>query len=203
VLPTGVKIRFVFTADDVIHAWWVPSLGWKQDAIPGIINRLDRNQQAGHLPRPVRGTVRTRPRLHADRGQGRAQGRIRTVAGRAGARTGTCTGARGAAPAAACPATATTTLRPAPKADSETDFPEVDTTTTTTSRKASAALAVHHQPQGHRHPVPGVSLRDVLRRRRDGAVIRAELFQPGLQFVDPEFFNQMTTMHALVMIFGA
>lgn len=33
-------------------------------------------------------------------------------------------------------------------------------------------------------------------------VIRAELFQPGLQFVHPEFFNQMTTMHALVMIFG-
>ena len=34
-------------------------------------------------------------------------------------------------------------------------------------------------------------------------VIRAELFQPGLQFVAPEFFNQMTTTHALVMIFGA
>ncbi len=34
-------------------------------------------------------------------------------------------------------------------------------------------------------------------------VIRAELFQPGLQFVDPGFFNQMTTMHALVMVFGA
>src|SRR3546814_2207203 len=32
-------------------------------------------------------------------------------------------------------------------------------------------------------------------------VIRAELFHPGLQFVQPEFFNQMTTMHALVMIF--
>jgi cytochrome c oxidase subunit II len=38
VLPAGVKVRFVVTADDVIHAWWVPSLGWKQDAIPGIIN---------------------------------------------------------------------------------------------------------------------------------------------------------------------
>ena len=38
VVPTGVKIRFVITADDVIHAWWVPQLGWKQDAIPGIIN---------------------------------------------------------------------------------------------------------------------------------------------------------------------
>jgi len=33
-------------------------------------------------------------------------------------------------------------------------------------------------------------------------VIRLELFQPGLQFVDPGFFNQMTTVHALVMIFG-
>ena len=32
--------------------------------------------------------------------------------------------------------------------------------------------------------------------------IRSELFQPGLQFVDPQFFNSMTTMHALVMIFG-
>ncbi|MEC7886187.1 MAG: cytochrome c oxidase subunit I [Pseudomonadota bacterium] len=33
-------------------------------------------------------------------------------------------------------------------------------------------------------------------------IIRTELFQPGLQFVDPQFFNSMTTMHALVMIFG-
>ncbi|GIX36000.1 MAG: cytochrome c oxidase subunit 2 [Lysobacteraceae bacterium] len=38
VLPTDTKIRFVVTADDVIHAWWVPALGWKQDAIPGFIN---------------------------------------------------------------------------------------------------------------------------------------------------------------------
>src|SRR5262245_11902835 len=34
-------------------------------------------------------------------------------------------------------------------------------------------------------------------------IIRAELFQPGLQLVDPQFFNSMTTMHALIMIFGA
>ncbi len=34
-------------------------------------------------------------------------------------------------------------------------------------------------------------------------IIRAELFEPGLQFVNPQFFNSMTTMHALVMIFGA
>ena len=34
-------------------------------------------------------------------------------------------------------------------------------------------------------------------------VIRAELFQPGLQLVDPHFFNQMTTVHGLIMVFGA
>ena len=38
VLPVDTKIRFVITADDVIHAWWVPALGWKQDAVPGFIN---------------------------------------------------------------------------------------------------------------------------------------------------------------------
>ncbi len=34
-------------------------------------------------------------------------------------------------------------------------------------------------------------------------VIRAELFMPGLQVVDPQFFNSMTTMHGLIMVFGA
>lgn len=34
-------------------------------------------------------------------------------------------------------------------------------------------------------------------------VIRAELFQPGLQLVEPHFFNQMTTLHGLIMVFGA
>jgi len=34
-------------------------------------------------------------------------------------------------------------------------------------------------------------------------VIRAELFEPGLQFVNPLFFNEMTTMHGLIMVFGA
>lgn len=39
VLPTGIKIRFVITAEDVIHSWWVPALGYKVDAIPGIVNQ--------------------------------------------------------------------------------------------------------------------------------------------------------------------
>src|SRR6266403_4991406 len=33
--------------------------------------------------------------------------------------------------------------------------------------------------------------------------IRTELFQPGLQIVDPEFFNSLTTLHGLIMVFGA
>ena len=33
-------------------------------------------------------------------------------------------------------------------------------------------------------------------------LIRAELFQPGLQLTNPDFFNQLTTMHGLIMIFG-
>lgn len=38
VVPTGVKIRFLNTAADVIHSWWVPDLALKKDAIPGFIN---------------------------------------------------------------------------------------------------------------------------------------------------------------------
>jgi cytochrome c oxidase subunit 2 len=38
VLPAETKIKFLITADDVIHSWWVPALGWKRDAIPGFIN---------------------------------------------------------------------------------------------------------------------------------------------------------------------
>ena len=34
-------------------------------------------------------------------------------------------------------------------------------------------------------------------------MIRAELFEPGLQFFNPQFFNSLTTVHGLVMIFGA
>jgi len=38
VIPAGKKVRFLITANDVIHSWWVPDFGWKQDAIPGFIN---------------------------------------------------------------------------------------------------------------------------------------------------------------------
>ena len=40
ILPIGRKVRILLTADDVIHAWWVPALGMKKDAIPGFINEI-------------------------------------------------------------------------------------------------------------------------------------------------------------------
>jgi len=38
VVPVNTKVKILVTSDDVVHDWWVPSLGVKQDAIPGFIN---------------------------------------------------------------------------------------------------------------------------------------------------------------------
>lgn len=40
VVPAGTKVRLLLTAQDVIHAWWVPALAVKKDAIPGFINEI-------------------------------------------------------------------------------------------------------------------------------------------------------------------
>jgi cytochrome c oxidase subunit II len=38
VIPVNKKVRFLITANDVIHSWWVPQLAVKRDAIPGFVN---------------------------------------------------------------------------------------------------------------------------------------------------------------------
>jgi cytochrome c oxidase subunit 2 len=38
VVPVGAKVRILLTSNDVVHAWWVPELAIKKDAVPGIIN---------------------------------------------------------------------------------------------------------------------------------------------------------------------
>jgi cytochrome c oxidase subunit 2 len=38
VIPVGKKVRFLITANDVIHSWWMPAFAIKQDAIPGFVN---------------------------------------------------------------------------------------------------------------------------------------------------------------------
>jgi cytochrome c oxidase subunit 2 len=40
VVPVGKKVRLLVTSQDVIHAWWVPELAIKKDAIPGVINEM-------------------------------------------------------------------------------------------------------------------------------------------------------------------
>lgn len=47
VIPTGQKVRFLVTSDDVIHAWWVPDFAIKKDAIPGFINEVWVNVPVG------------------------------------------------------------------------------------------------------------------------------------------------------------
>jgi cytochrome c oxidase subunit II len=37
VVPVGKRVRVLTTANDVIHSWWVPAFGVKQDAIPGFV----------------------------------------------------------------------------------------------------------------------------------------------------------------------
>jgi cytochrome c oxidase subunit 2 len=40
VVPEDTKVRLLLTAQDVIHAWWVPAFGMKKDAIPGFVNEM-------------------------------------------------------------------------------------------------------------------------------------------------------------------
>ena len=73
----------------------------------------------------------------------------------------------------------------------------------------------HHAPSGWRRWVYATNHKDIgtlyllfaFTMLMFGGVlallIRAELFQPGLQVVNPELFNQLTTMHGLIMVFGA
>ena len=73
----------------------------------------------------------------------------------------------------------------------------------------------HHAPSGWRRWVYATNHKDIgtmymlfsLTMLMLGGVmalmIRTELFQPGLQFINPELFNQLTTMHGIIMVFGA
>ncbi len=47
IVPSGRKVRALITANDVIHAWWIPAFGTKKDAIPGYINELWFNVDVG------------------------------------------------------------------------------------------------------------------------------------------------------------
>ena len=80
VIPAGKVVKFIVTADDVIHSFAVPAFWTKLDANPGQLNetwvKVDRpGVYFGQCSR----AVRRAPRLHADRGRGRAAGAVRAV----------------------------------------------------------------------------------------------------------------------------
>ncbi|MEI9914507.1 MAG: hypothetical protein WDN29_00315 [Methylovirgula sp.] len=81
VLPVGKKVRVLLTSTDVIHAWWIPSFGIKQDAVPGFLRetwvKIDR---PGIYRGPMRRTLRRRPRFHAKRRRGEGTAGFRQVA---------------------------------------------------------------------------------------------------------------------------
>ncbi len=53
IVPTHEKILLLITSGDVIHSWWMPDLGGKQDAIPGFINQMRINVQKPGVYRGV------------------------------------------------------------------------------------------------------------------------------------------------------
>jgi cytochrome c oxidase subunit 2 len=40
IVIVGAKVRVLLTSNDVLHAWWVPELSVKKDAIPGMVNEM-------------------------------------------------------------------------------------------------------------------------------------------------------------------
>ena len=79
VVPVGKKVRVLITANDVLHAWWVPAFGVKQDAVPGFIrDAWFKVDKPGTYPRPVRRTLRQGTRFHADR-RGAVEPKIRRL----------------------------------------------------------------------------------------------------------------------------
>ena len=144
VLPVDTKIRFVITADDVIHSWWVPALGWKQDAIPGIINEawtdirepgIYRGQCAelcgkdhGFMPIVVRAVSKAdfATWLAAEKSKNAPAPTADTPASAQDAAGGTPSGTGAARPATPDPATDPAPVAPPVGGLPETTEPEVD-----------------------------------------------------------------------------
>ena len=64
VVPANTTVVLVIQSTDVIHSWWIPSLGGKVDAVPGLhdLHVVQGRRHERALPRPVRAAVRPQPR---------------------------------------------------------------------------------------------------------------------------------------------
>ena len=84
VVPVGKKVRIITTAADVIHAWWMPAFGAKQDAIPGFLRDIwFRAEKTGTFRGQCTELCGKEHALHADRGARGVARRLFEVGGRA------------------------------------------------------------------------------------------------------------------------
>ena len=173
VVPAGMKVRLLVTAADVIHAWWVPAFGMKKDAIPGFVNEmwfkvdpdktgLYRGQCTelcgrDHAFMPIVVDVAHAEDFEAwlkSTAEQQKQAATRAAGHRAAAQ-----------PAAGDRLFEDLTIM-------AYDSHACTLTPPRRPRRPQAArleaLGLRHEPQGHRHDVPGVRGPDVLHRRRDG-----------------------------------
>src|SRR5258706_39730 len=187
VVPVGKKVRLLITSNDVIHGWYVPQVGINQHGIPGFIKdawftiekagtyRGQCSQICGkeHGFMPI--VVVAKPQAEYDAWVKEAKAKMPPPPTAPQEAP-----AAGAAPPAQVAA-----------ADAKKKW-TMDELKSAGEKLYAANCAACHQPTGKGVPPAFTALG-----------IRAELFQPGLQFFDPEFFNSLTTVHGLVMVFGA
>ena len=82
VIPVGANVRVLTTGQDVIHSFFVPSLGVQKYTIPGPdAGDLVPGRPRRHLLRPVQPDLRDEPLVHADPGAGGAAGRVPGLGG--------------------------------------------------------------------------------------------------------------------------
>ena len=204
VVPVDKKVRVLLTAGDVIHAWWVPAFGMKKDAIPGFVNEIwFRADQVGiyrgqcaelcgtdHGFMPVVVDVRSQEDfdswLKAQQDARRRRMQRRDCARRRSNEFMSTSSIAHHQPAD-------------PVHEHHEDAHHDDHGPDKGWRRW--VLATNHKDIGTLYLL--FSLLMFFVGGAMAMVIRAELFKPGMQLVDPMFFNPMTTMHALIMIFGA
>ena len=84
-IPDRTSVNVVVHSADVIHSFWVPQLNRKIDTIPGRTNRVELYaDEAGRVPRSVRGVLRPAARPHGVPRLRRTRGRLPTLARRRG-----------------------------------------------------------------------------------------------------------------------
>ena len=186
-LPAGVPVDIVVTSLDVIHAFWIPRLAGKIDAVPGHVNLLRiQADRAGPLRRALQRILRPRPRRDAVRRHRPSGGGLRRRARQARcSREGSDN---------EC-ARSTDSPQGSPALRLHRQLAAIWATGPGLQRLA----AVNHSVIGLRFMATAFvffAIGGVL-----GMLTRVQLATPQAAFMDPETYNQVFTMHGSMMLF--